>query len=112
MRHTDKSNEQQWPHYDQCQVLRDPSAEAARLLYTPHEIETVLDFLDSPEQGPREESETNGSHDAAADAIGELHHAGRQLAGNLVADRAEEFVDDGLEVTLCAKELQNREAEG
>jgi hypothetical protein len=82
------------------------------LLDPPQVVETVFDFLDRAQQCPGEQGEADGAYDTAADAVGELHDALRELVCSLLAHGPEEFVHDGLQVTVCAEHLQDGETEG
>ena len=69
-------------------------------------------FLDRAEQCPGEQRKAHRADDAAADPVGKLHDPPGQLGGGLFADRAEELVDDGLQVAMRAEHFQDGETEG
>jgi len=69
-------------------------------------------FFDGAHQGPGEQCQPHRPHHAAADVAGELHHARRELGRRRAADRAKELVDDRLQVTVPAEDLEYGETEG
>ena len=75
-------------------------------------FETVLDFLDGADEGPGQQYQAHGAHDAAGDAAGELQHAHRELLRGTAAERPEELEHERLQIAPAAEDLEHRETEG
>ncbi len=112
VRKAEEADEQNRPHDEQAQVLRDPPRPAAWLFDAPEEVEAVLDLLDRVEQRPDEQRKADRPHDAAADVVRKFHDALGDVVRAGLTHRLEEFEDDRLELTVCAETLQHRKGEG
>ena len=99
------------PDDHQAQVLADASHDRARALDVPGEVEGLLELLDGRDHGVEQEGEADRPEHVAAHVVDECHELRRQL-GRPHADRAQELVDQRLEVAVHAKALQDRECEG
>ena len=84
---------------------------AAGALYPPYIVHAGLDAIDSSHQRPQQQHQTHHAHQPAADALGKLHQPASTSSGPAVTDRPEEFQQEGLQVALRAKGLEDGECQ-